>query len=116
MRKSMFKEPRKVLIFNGAGVLVAIVRSLHSAAQLTSGHIQAISFNCSGKYISTGGYYFRYLHPDVIIEVDDLDNLKIMEYDKLCGEERRYYNVRELAKIRARTNLIRIKRRDEKEL
>lgn len=116
MRKSVFKEPRKVLIFNGAGVLVAVVRSLHSAAQLTCGNIQAISFNCCGKYISTGGYYFRHLHPDVIIEVDDLDNLKISEYDKLCGEKRRYHTVRKLAKIRARSNVRRIKKRDEEGL
>lgn len=33
-----------VLIFNGAQVLVAVTRSLHSAAELTKGNLQAISF------------------------------------------------------------------------
>ena len=39
-----------VLIFNGAQVLVAVTRSLHSAAELTKGNLQAISFCCTGKY------------------------------------------------------------------
>ena len=30
-----------VLIFNGAQVLVAVTRSLHSAAELTKGNLQA---------------------------------------------------------------------------
>ena len=33
MRRSKFRRPCKVLIFNGARVLVAIVRSLHCAAE-----------------------------------------------------------------------------------
>lgn len=37
-----------VLIFNGAQVLVAVTRSLHSAAELTKGNLQAISFCCTG--------------------------------------------------------------------
>lgn len=40
-----------VLIFNGAQVLVAVTRSLHSAAELTKGNLQAISFCCTGKYV-----------------------------------------------------------------
>lgn len=35
MRRSTFKRPKMVLIFNGAQVLVAVTRSLHSAAELT---------------------------------------------------------------------------------
>ena len=35
MRRGKFRRPCKVFIFNGARVLVAIVRSLHSAAELT---------------------------------------------------------------------------------
>ena len=54
-----------VLIFNGAQVLVAVTRSLHSAAELTKGNLQAISFCCTGKYVCSGGLYFRHLHPDV---------------------------------------------------
>jgi hypothetical protein len=30
----------------------------------------------------------------------DLDTLKLEEYDRMCGEERRYHSVREMAKKR----------------
>ena len=100
MRKSNFKEPKNVLVFNGARVLIAIVRSLHSASILSGGNLQAISFCCTGKYISTGGFYFRHVHPDIEIEIGDLDTLKLDEYDRMCGEKRRYHSVREMARRR----------------
>ena len=79
-----------VLIFNGAQVLVAVTRSLHSAAELTKGNLQAISFCCTGKYVCSGGLYFRHLHPDVEIELADLGTLMLKDYDALCGEKRTY--------------------------
>jgi hypothetical protein len=100
MRKSNFKEPKNVLVFNGARVLIAVVRSLHSASTLSSGNLQAISFACTGRYISTGGFYFRHVHPDIEIEMNDLDNLKLEDYDHLCGTKRRYHSVREMARKR----------------
>lgn len=86
-----------VLIFNGAQVLIAVTRSLHSAAELTKGNLQAISFCCTGKYICSGGFYFRHLHPDVEIEVAELGVLRLQDYDALCGEKRAYYSVRQMA-------------------
>ncbi len=97
MRRSNFKRPKTVLVFNGAQVLVAIIRSLHSAADLTKGNLQAISFCCTGKYICSGGLYFRHLHPDVEIEMNDLGVLQLQDYDALCGEKRAYYSVRQMA-------------------
>lgn len=83
-----------VLIFNGAQVLVAVTRSLHSAAELTKGNLQAISFCCTGKYV-------WHLHPDVEIELADLGTLMLKDYDALCGEKRTYYPVRKMAHKRA---------------
>ena len=97
MRRSSFKRPKMVLIFNGAQILVAITRSLHSAAELTKGNLQAISFCCTGKYICSGGFYFRHLHPNVEIELQDLGTLQLQDYDSLCGEKRTYYSVRQMA-------------------
>ena len=90
MRRSNFKRPKTVLVFNGAQVLVAVIRSL----------LQAISFCCTGKYVCSGGLYFRHLHPDVEVGLDDLDNLQLQEYDALCGEKRTYYSVRQMARKR----------------
>ncbi len=100
MRKSKFKDPKTVLVFNGARVLIAIVRSLHSASLLSGGNLQAISFCCTGKYVSTGGFYFRHVHPDIEVEIGDLDTLNLEEYDKMCGHNRRYHTVREMARRR----------------
>ena len=79
MRTSKFKRPNKVLVFNGARVLVAVVRSLCSAAELTNNRASAVHNCCSGKYTRAGVYYYRYLHPDVLIDLDDLDCLKLEE-------------------------------------
>ena len=100
MRRSNFKRPKTVLVFNRAQVLVAVIRSLHSAAELRKGNLQAISFCCTGKYVCSGGLYFRHLHPDVEVGPDDLDNLQLREYDALCGEKRTYYSVRQMARKR----------------
>lgn len=102
MRKSKFKEPKNVLVFNGAQVLIAIIRSLHSASKLSGGNPQAISFTCTGKYVSTGGLYYRHIHPDIQIEISDLDNLKLKEYDQMCGVDRKYYSPKLMAKKRKR--------------
>lgn len=104
-----------VLIFNGAQVLVAVTRSLHSAAELTKGNLQAISFCCTGKYVCSGGLYFRHLHPDVEIELADLGTLMLKDYDALCGEKRTYYPVRKMAHKRAllETNVSLITKRKE---
>lgn len=100
MRKSPFREPKMVLVFNNTRILIAIVRSLHAAGELTFCNTQAISFCCTGKYVMTGGFYFRHVSPDITIELDDLDNLRLEDYDKMCGEERKYYSVKELARLK----------------
>ncbi len=94
MRRSTFRKPCKVLVFNGERTLIAIARSLHCAADFGQLNLQALSFCCTGKYRSSGAFYFRYLHPDVLVDLDDLDNLTVEEYDKLCGVKREYYSVR----------------------
>lgn len=100
MRKSKFKEPKAVLVFNGAKTLISIFRSVNSASQFSGGTAQSISFACNGRYISTGGYYYRHLHPDVEITFDDIDSLNLIEYDELCGVKRKYHSLRGMAKIR----------------
>lgn len=102
MRKHNLKKSKKVLVFNGAKVLIAVCRSLHSASLLSGGNTQAISFACTGKYISTGGFYYRHIHPDIEIELDDLDNLKLQDYDRMCNyTDRKYYTIKQMAKMRS---------------
>lgn len=100
MRNSAFNRPKAVLVFNGSQVLIAIARSLHSAAELTGGNLQSISFCCTGKYASSGGFYYRHIHPNVEIELSDLGTLQLKEYDKMCGEKRVYYSAKQMARKR----------------
>ena len=51
---------------------------------------------------SGGAYYYRQLHPDILLEMDDLDNLTLQEYDDLCGVKRKYISTRKMAYIRQR--------------
>lgn len=98
MTKNTFNRPKAVLVFNGPQVLVAITRSLHSAAELTGGNLQSISFCCTGKYACSGGLYYRHIHPDIEIEVSDLGTLQLKEYDTMCGENRIYYSIKQMAR------------------
>ena len=102
MRRSKFRRPCKVLIFNGARVLMAIVRSLHCAAELTHENKSAIHNCCTGKSVRSGAYYYRQLHPDILLDMDVLDNLTLKEYDDLCGVTRKYVSTRKMAHIRQR--------------
>lgn len=100
MKNSPFKKPKQVLVFNGAQVLIAVFRSLNTASEISGGNLQAISFSCTGRYISTGGFYYRHLHPNIEIEMADLDNLKLPDYDRMCGADRKYHTVKKMAKKR----------------
>ena len=80
----------------------AIVRSLHCAAELTHENKSAIHNCCTGKSVRSGAYYYRQLHPDILLEMDDLDKLTLKEYDDLCGIKRKYISTRKMAHIRQR--------------
>lgn len=105
MRRSKFRRPQTILIFNGAKVLVAIVRSLCCAAELTHSQLASIHNCCTGKTVRSEVYYYRQLHPDILIDLSDLDNLKLEEYDSLCGDKRKYISTKEMARIRQRAKV-----------
>lgn len=46
--KGPFLPSKQLLVFNGAYVLIAVVRSLHSAADFSGINLQSISFSCIG--------------------------------------------------------------------
>lgn len=52
--------------------------------------------------LRSGAYYYRQLHPDILLEMDDLDKLTLKEYDDLCGINRKYISTRKMAHIRQR--------------
>ncbi len=76
------KQPQ-ILIFNASGELVAIARSVRSAAELTKVDENEIKLCCEDRQNRTEQYCFRY-HDESPIADDTLGKLTIDEYDKLC--------------------------------
>ena len=76
------KQPQ-ILIFNAAGELVAIARSIRSAAELTKVDENEIKLCCENRQNRTEHYYFRYNVEPSIVD-DTLGKLTIAEYNKLC--------------------------------
>ena len=76
------KQPQ-VLIFNATGELVAIARSIRSAAELTKVDENDIKLCCENQLSLSGQYYFRYNTEPPIVD-DTLGKLTIDEYDNLC--------------------------------
>ena len=79
------KQPQ-ILIFNAAGELVVIARSIRSATELTKVDETEIKLCCENRLSISGQYCFRY-NVDLSIADDTLDKLNIEEYDKLCDYE-----------------------------
>ena len=76
------KQPQ-VLIFNVTGELVAIARSVRSAAELTKVDENEIKLCCENRQNRTEQYFFRYNVEPPIVD-DTLGKLTIAEYNKLC--------------------------------
>ena len=76
------KQPQ-ILIFNAAGELVAIARSIRSAAELTKVDENEIKLCCENRQNRSEQYYFRYNVEPPIVD-DTLGKLTIAEYNKLC--------------------------------
>jgi hypothetical protein len=115
-KKQNYTDAKNVLIFNmSRQLLIAVVRSVNSAAKLTGGNLQAISFACTGKYVASGGYYFRHAHPDVEINMNSLNALKLKEYDRMCGEERQYCTKKKVRSLEKRHQLQSKKKADKQD-
>ena len=79
----MSEKQSQILIFNAAGELVAIARSIRSAVELTKVDENEIKLCCENRQNRTEQYYFRYNVEPPIVD-DTLGKLTIAEYDKLC--------------------------------
>ena len=81
---NMSKKQPQILIFNAVGELVAIARSIRSAAELTKVDENDIELCCENRQNRTEQYYFRYNVEPSIVGDDAFGKLTIDEYDKLC--------------------------------
>ena len=77
------KQPQ-ILIFNAAGELVAIARSIRSAAELTKVDDNEIKLCCENRQNPSKQYCFRYNVESSMADDDAFGKLTIAEYNKLC--------------------------------
>ena len=77
------KQPQ-ILIFNASGELVAIARSIRSAAELTKVDENDIKLCCENQSSDSGHYCFRYNVESSMADDDAFGKLTIAEYNKLC--------------------------------
>ena len=80
---NMSEKQSQILILNAAGELVAIARSIRSAAELTKVDENDIKLCCENRLSISGQYCFRY-NVESSIADDAFGKLTIDEYDKLC--------------------------------
>ena len=80
------KQPQ-ILIFNASGELVAIARSIRSAAELAKVDENDIKLCCENQSSDSGHYCFRYNVDPSIVGDDAFGKLTIDEYDRLCDYE-----------------------------
>ena len=81
---NMSEKQPQVLIFNATGELVAIARSIRSAAELTKVDENEIKLCCENQLSISEQYCFRYNVDPSIVGDDAFGKLTIDEYGKLC--------------------------------
>lgn len=91
MTEKKWRKAQQVLIFNRRKILVMIAASVNEAARFGNLRPGNISKACLGSLISNGMYYFRYIDSNVEIDLSDIGNLQLEEYDELCGVKRPVY-------------------------
>lgn len=92
---------RKVVVFDKKKRYVGIWSSVSCAASMRGINKKLIHYNCTGKSVIVGEYFFRFYVEELNLSLDDLSELTVEQYDKLCGVERVYEKRRKV--VRGRT-------------
>lgn len=57
-----------------------------------------VLYACNGKSVSCRGLYFRTLDNNIEVTMEDLNELRLEEYDKMCGVSRVYYETKDMSR------------------
>ena len=69
------KSKRAVIVFNKKCEYVAVIASITQAALIQGVNKKLIYYNCIGKSIMVGNFYFRFYLSELGLTLSDLDNL-----------------------------------------
>lgn len=121
METKQTKDARRILVFNPLKKFIGVFSSQLQAARILGVKTPTIKAACDGTAISTCNLYLRWWNPEIEIDVDkELGVLTLLEYDQLCGVQRRVYRNKRMNREHWTYNmkstpekLKRLKRKDE---
>lgn len=94
MNSRVNKQSYRVLVFNPLKRLIGIFQSVTAASKAFGTTATNVHYACSGRSISCCNLYFRHLDDKVEVTFEDLGQLRLEEYDQLCGVTRKYYQTK----------------------
>jgi hypothetical protein len=115
MNNALNKNRKRVLVFNPLKRLIAIFQSVNAAASAFGVAAVTVHNACVGQKISCHGLYFRHFYEDKL-EIDlqeDLGTLRLEDYDKLMGLERKYFPTKAMSRIGMKNKNKRIRTKHE---
>ena len=93
-----FRTPLRVLAFDKSLRLIGLFQSYSATEKVTGIKHQILLRCCNGQIISAKGFYFREVPEDTIIDIDDLNTLTLLEFDKQMGLDRYIYATKKMKK------------------
>lgn len=96
------KDKKTVLVFDERKRAMGIHNSVTSTAKIFNTTVQSIHYACTGRCISCEGRYFRYMEPPITI--NEFFEMDLIQYDKLCGVERKVYNTPKMSRVGMKYN------------
>lgn len=86
------KKAKRILAFNPYKRLVSVFSSQVQAAKLLNLTTPTVKAACDGSSISAKKLYLRWWDPEIEIDIhSEIGELTLLEYDRLCGVNRRTY-------------------------
>lgn len=86
-----FRGALKILAFNKNYRLAAIFSSYNEAERIVGVSHQVLLRCCKGETITVKSMYWREVPGDQILDIDDVGELNLIEYDAEVGCDRRIY-------------------------
>lgn len=92
-----FKNPTKVLAFDGSLKLVAVFGSYNIAERLTGITHQRLCKACNGEIVAANKHYWReFDDSEDVLESDDIGKLNLLDYDSKSNIDRKIYCSRKM--------------------
>lgn len=89
-------EAKQLLVFNSRRLLILVCNSVNQASKFAGVSPGNISRCCQGDLISYKNFYYRYLKDNIVLDMSDIGQLTLEEYDGVCKEKREIHTTRQM--------------------